>query len=63
VKKLSDDGLLEEIDDTSNDRRRRSYALTNLGARVLQAEADRLARSVADARRLRSAPSGRGGSR
>lgn len=63
VKKLSDDGLLEEVDDSSSDRRRRSYALTSLGAKVLHAEADRLARSVADARRLRAMVSGRGGRR
>lgn len=63
VKKLSDDGLIAEVDDTSGDSRRRTYAVTSLGAAVLHAEADRLARSVAAARRLRGAPAGRGGTR
>jgi len=63
MKKLSDDGLIAEVDGTPGDPRRRTYAVTPLGAAVLQAEADRLARSVAAARRLRAAPAGRGGAR
>lgn len=63
VKKLSDDGLIEEVDEAPGDPRRRTYAVTALGTAVLHAEADRLARSVAAARRLRPAPAGRGGRR
>lgn len=63
VKKLADEGLIEELVVLAGDRRRRSYAITSLGAAVLQAEADRLAQSVAAARRLRALPAGRGGTR
>jgi DNA-binding PadR family transcriptional regulator len=63
MKKLNDDQLIAELDAPDADRRRRSYAVTRLGAAVLQAEADRLARSVAAARRVRPVLSGRGGAR
>ena len=58
LKRLVDDGLVAESDrrpaPESDDERRRYYTLTPLGARVLAAELDRLARLVAAAR---SAPS------
>lgn len=63
VKKLNDDQLIAELDERALDRRRRSYAVTQLGAAVLQAEANRLARDVAAARRVRAALSGRGRAR
>jgi DNA-binding PadR family transcriptional regulator len=63
MKKLNDDRLIAELDERAGDRRRRSYAVTPLGAAVLQAEADRLARDVAAARRVRAVLSGRGGAR
>ena len=47
--RLLDDGLLEEGEE---DGRRRNYALTRLGRRVLKAEAERLA-SVVDLLRTR----------
>ncbi|MDH3224566.1 MAG: PadR family transcriptional regulator [Gemmatimonadota bacterium] len=47
VSRLEDDGLLEEsprpAGDPSQDKRRRYYSLTPLGAEALQAEARRLA--------------------
>jgi PadR family transcriptional regulator PadR len=63
VKKLNDDQLIAEVDERAGDRRRRSYAVTRLGAEVLQAEANRLARDVAAARRVRAVSPGRGGAR
>jgi len=63
IKKLNDDGLIAELDERAADRRRRSYAVTQLGAAVLQAEANRLARDVAAARRVRAVSPGRGGAR
>jgi len=62
MKKLNDDQLITELDERAAGRRRRSYAVTRLGAAVLQAEAERLARNVAAARRVR-AVLGRGGAR
>ena len=54
LKRLVDDGLVAESDarpaPESDDERRRYYRLTSLGARVLAAELDRLARLVAAAR-------------
>ena len=54
LKRLVDDGLVAESDarpaPESDDERRRYYRLTPLGARVLAAELDRLARLVAAAR-------------
>ncbi len=54
LKRLVDDALVAESDHRpapeSDDERRRYYALTPLGARVLAAELDRLARLVAAAR-------------
>jgi DNA-binding PadR family transcriptional regulator len=54
LKRLVDDGLAAESDrrpaPESDDERRRYYALTPLGARVLAAELGRLARLVAAAR-------------
>jgi Transcriptional regulator PadR-like family len=49
LKRLVDDGLVEEVDGqahTPEDERRRYYRLTGLGQRVCAAEADRLARLV-----------------
>jgi len=63
IKKLNDDELIAELDERAVDRRRRSYAVTRLGAAVLQAEANRLARDVAAARRVRAVSPGRGGAR
>ena len=54
LKRLVDDGLVAESDvrptPESDDERRRYYRLTPLGARVVAAELDRLARLVAAAR-------------
>ena len=54
LKRLLDDRLVAESDrrpaPESDDERRRYYTLTPLGARVLAAELDRLARLVAAAR-------------
>jgi DNA-binding PadR family transcriptional regulator len=63
IKKLSDDKLIAEIETEDHDQRRRSYAMTALGRRVLLAETDRLAAQVAAARKLGFAPGGRGGAR
>jgi DNA-binding PadR family transcriptional regulator len=53
LKRLVDDGLVAESGarpaPESDDERRRYYRLTPLGARVLAAELDRLARLVAAA--------------
>ena len=49
LKRLVDDGLVEEVDGearTPEDERRRYYRLTGLGQRVCAAEADRLTRLV-----------------
>jgi DNA-binding PadR family transcriptional regulator len=49
LKRLVDDGLVEEVDGqphTPEDERRRYYRLTGLGQRVCAAEADRLSRLV-----------------
>ena len=49
LKRLVDDGLVEEVDGEAHspeDERRRYYRLTGLGQRVCAAEADRLARLV-----------------
>ena len=62
IKNLSDAALIEELD-AGDDRRRRSYAITPLGAAVLVAETDRLAAQIALTRRLRLAPSNRGGTK
>lgn len=62
IKRLSDDRLIAEIETEDDDARRRSYAITSLGGRVLQAETDRLAAQVAAARKLGFA-SGRGSGR
>jgi len=55
--RLVEDGLLEELeeapDPTEDDSRRRYYAMTELGRRVAQAEAMRLADRVATARSLK----------
>jgi len=63
IKRLSDDRLIAEIETEDDDARRRSYAMTALGRRVLLAETDRLAAQVAAARKLGLAPGGRGGTR
>jgi DNA-binding PadR family transcriptional regulator len=49
LKRLVDDGLVEEVDGQPHhpeDQRRRYYRLTGLGRQVCTAEADRLARLV-----------------
>src|SRR5262249_24803445 len=63
VKKLNEERLIEEVEAEPGDRRRRLYRLTALGAKVLQAEANRLESNVEAARRLRSAWTGRGADR
>jgi DNA-binding PadR family transcriptional regulator len=52
LKRLLDDGLIEELDRRRNDRdeRRRYYGITAEGRRVAEAEAARLARMVEAAR-------------
>ena len=54
IKQLLEAGLIAEVgermDPTLSDERRRYYQLTDLGRRVAQAEAVRLARLVAQAR-------------
>jgi DNA-binding PadR family transcriptional regulator len=54
IKNLSDEGLIGEVDG-GDDRRRRRYAITPLGAAVLVAETDRLAAQIALTRKLRLA--------
>ena len=54
IKRMLGDGLIEEMDERPDpeldDERRRYYRLTNLGHRVAVAEAERLERSVKNAR-------------
>lgn len=57
IHRLQDRGLLEETDgepeepaSATGDERRRYYRLTDLGRRIVRAEADRLARAVRSAR-------------
>jgi DNA-binding PadR family transcriptional regulator len=54
IKRLLESGLIEELserpDPAHDDERRRYYRLTSLGRRVARAEAERLARLLADAR-------------
>lgn len=63
IKRLRDDGLLEETEaPTDADRRRRYYTLTDLGREVLRAESRRLEELVElarDARVLGPEPEGR----
>jgi len=53
IKRLSKKGVIEETEDRPdpelNDERRRYYRLTEFGQRVLQAEAERMARLVKQA--------------
>lgn len=57
IKRLHDDGWIAEADGPDDaDARRRYYALTPLGRRVLRAESERLADMVALARRARVLP-------
>ena len=62
IKRLRDDGLIEETPGPeSSDARRRYYALTALGRGVLKAESERLVELVDLARRARVLPGlGRG---
>ena len=54
IRRLEEDGLLEEVDDPeSADARRRCYAMTTLGRAVLSAEARRMEGLLAETRRLR----------
>lgn len=54
VKRLKDDGWIEEVDGPGDaDARRRYYALTPSGRRVLRAESERLASLVQLARQAR----------
>jgi DNA-binding PadR family transcriptional regulator len=51
---MSEEGLIEEVDAPEDgDGRRRYYAITSFGVEVLQAEAQRLDRVVAQARAAR----------
>jgi DNA-binding PadR family transcriptional regulator len=50
IKRLLEDGLIREID-APGDERRRSYVLTSFGRDVARAEAARLERTLAIARR------------
>ena len=54
IKRMLDDGLIVELDERpdpeQDDQRRRYYRLTRLGRDVAQAEADRLATLVRQAR-------------
>jgi len=52
IKRLLNDGLIEEIDErpAEDDERRRYYALTTFGRRVAAAEAQRMEEMVAAAR-------------
>jgi len=55
LRRLLDDGLVEEVDPEEVDRddpRRRYYSLTELGRRVVRAESARLAALLEDSRRL-----------
>lgn len=55
IRRLRQDGLIEEIDD-DDDASRRSYRLTTAGRRVLKGEARRLAQLVESARARRLLP-------
>jgi DNA-binding PadR family transcriptional regulator len=55
IRRLLDDGLLEEVEPDrvdSEDPRRRYYQLTDLGAEVVRAESERLKALVAESRKL-----------
>lgn len=55
LKRLLDDGLVQEVEPRAPDRddpRRRYYGLTRLGRAVVKAESARLAELVEDSRRL-----------
>ncbi|MGV3710714.1 MAG: PadR family transcriptional regulator [Gemmatimonas sp.] len=62
IKRLVDAGFVKpssrKATRDSDDERRRYYAITALGARVASAEADRMARLVASARKARLLPHG-----
>lgn len=59
IKRLRDDGLIEEEKaPEQTDARRRYYGLTQLGRRVLRAESERLADLVELAREARVLPAG-----
>lgn len=59
IKRLRDDGLIEEVEaPAGTDARRRYYGLTREGRRVLEAESRRLAELVALAREARVIPPG-----
>ena len=61
IKRLRDDGLIEEADRPDGaDARRRYYGLTDLGRRVLRAESERLAELVEMARDARVLPTAGG---
>jgi DNA-binding PadR family transcriptional regulator len=54
IHRMSEEGLIEEVDAPEDgDGRRRYYAITSFGVEVLQAEAQRLDRVVAQARAAR----------
>jgi len=53
LKRLSQDGLVEDAPDNEGDARRQSYQLTGLGRAVVDAEAHRLAALVGTARSKR----------
>lgn len=56
IHRMSDEGLIEEIDaPDQGDARRRIYAITDFGRAVLEAEADRLGEVVELARAARRA--------
>lgn len=60
IKRLLEKGIIEEAeerpDPEMNDERRRYYRLSDFGLRVLGAEAERMERSVAQARAKRLLP-------
>jgi DNA-binding PadR family transcriptional regulator len=62
IKRLVDAGFVRpssrKPSRDSDDERRRYYAITALGARVASAEADRMARLVASARKAKLLPHG-----
>lgn len=61
IRRLREDGILEEADRPAEaDARRRYYALTPFGRRVLRAESERLSELVDMARRARVLPTGEG---
>ena len=64
IKRLLEKGLIEEADERPdpqlNDERRRYYRLTDLGQRVLRAEAARLAQLVRQAQAKQLLPRARG---